>query len=176
MNYKEFNVYFTDTEQSFCFIYLLWIAASQCHGTSLSERLKMFNRFQNQIFSWFILFLSVLSNKSISMCFDTLPDELNMQTSRLPRRLMDYITYGFFESNKNKANQKVHPTRKKKKYFNSSLWSKVLSALRRGPSCLLSLLAHCPQEVLAAISGSKVKADLFRDCGQVPLLEAFHFK
>lgn len=30
------------------------------------------------------------------MCFDTLSDELNMQTSRLPRRLMDYITYGFF--------------------------------------------------------------------------------
>lgn len=44
------------------------------------------------------------------MCFDTLSDELNMQTSRLPRTLMDYITYGFFESIKNRANLKVHPT------------------------------------------------------------------
>lgn len=105
---KEFNVYFTDTEQSFCFIYLLWIAASQCQGTSFSERLMMFRTFQNQISFFF------LSNKNISLCFNTLSDELNMQTSRLPRRLMDYITYGFFESNKNKANQKVHPTQKKK--------------------------------------------------------------
>lgn len=33
------------------------------------------------------------------MCFDTLSEELNMQTSGLPyRRSMDYITYGFFES------------------------------------------------------------------------------
>lgn len=54
------------------------------------------------------------SNKNISMCFNTHSDELNMQTSRLPRRLMDYITYGFFKSNKNKANQKVHPTQKRK--------------------------------------------------------------
>lgn len=56
------------------------------------------------------------------MCFDTLSDELNMQTSRLPRRLMDYITYGFFESNKNRANQKSASNTKKE--FNSSLWSK----------------------------------------------------
>lgn len=48
------------------------------------------------------------------MCFDTLSDELNMQTSPLPTRLMDYITYGFFESNNNKANQKVHSTQKKR--------------------------------------------------------------
>lgn len=64
--------------------------------------------FQNQI----LLFLS-LNKKNISMCFNTLSDELIMQISRLPTRLMDYITYGFFESNNNKANQKVHSTQKK---------------------------------------------------------------
>lgn len=58
---QEFNVYFTDTEQSFCFIYLLWIAASQCHGTSFSERLKMSRMFQNQILQ--ILFFFFLKQK-----------------------------------------------------------------------------------------------------------------
>lgn len=38
---QEFNVYFSDTEESFCFIYLLWVAASQCHGTSFSGRLNV---------------------------------------------------------------------------------------------------------------------------------------
>lgn len=56
--------------------------------------------------------VSLSSNKR--MCFDTLSDELSMQTSRL-QRLVGYITYGFFESNKNRENQKVHPTQKKKK-------------------------------------------------------------
>lgn len=57
-------------------------------------------------------FFSLSSNKR--MCLDTLSDELSMQTSRL-QRLVDYITYGFFESNKNRENQKVHPTQKKNK-------------------------------------------------------------
>lgn len=36
------------------------------------------------------------------MCVDTPSDELSMQTSRL-RRSVDYITYGFFESDKNRG-------------------------------------------------------------------------
>lgn len=120
---------------SFIYFKLLQVSAmvqASQSGSRCSERFK-------------INFFFFSSNKNISMCFDTISDELNMQTSRLPRRLMYYVTYGFFESNKNKANQKVHPTQKKKrkKYFNSSLWSKVLSVLRRGPSCLLCLLAQC---------------------------------
>lgn len=85
---QEFNVYFTDTEESFCFIYLLRIAASQCHGTSFSERLKMFRIFQN------LFFFS--SSKNISMCFDIVSDELNMQTSRLPRKLMGLYNIWLF--------------------------------------------------------------------------------
>lgn len=61
---QEFNVYFTDTEQSFCFISLLWIAASQCRGTSFSERLEMFRTFQKNR----ILFSFFFSNKNIWVC------------------------------------------------------------------------------------------------------------
>lgn len=69
-------------------------------------------------------YFSFLKQKHFDVFRHPLSDELNMQTSRLPRSLMDYITYGFFESNKNKANQKVHPTHTQKKELNSSLWSK----------------------------------------------------
>lgn len=80
---QEFNVYFIDTEQSFCFIYLLWIAASQCHGTSFSERLKSVSK--NQILTVFSCFFFP-SNKNISMCFGTPSLSDDMQTSRLPRK------------------------------------------------------------------------------------------
>lgn len=163
---QEFNVYFTDAEQSFCFIYLLWIAASQCHGTSFSERLKMFK------IKSCISFIFYTSNKNIWVCFDTLSDELNMQTSRLPRSLMYYITYGFFESNTNKSKSASNT----KKKFNSSLWSKVLSVIRRGPSCLLCFLALCPHcsPWSFSHSGSKVEAGLWKDSEQV-LSAEMHF-
>lgn len=70
------------------------------------------------------------------MCLDTLSDELSMQTSRL-QRLVDYITYGFFESNKNRENQKVHPTQKRTKINSTPVCDQLLSA----PS---SVLLHRP--------------------------------
>lgn len=83
----------------------------------------MFTQFQNQIWLFiYSFFFPFTSNKTVKKCFDTLSDELNMQTSRLPRRLMDYITYGFFESNKNRANQKsASNTKQKKKEFQSAM-------------------------------------------------------
>lgn len=63
------------------------------------------------------------------MCFDSLSDELNMQTSRLRKRLMDYITYGFFESIKNKANHKVHQTQNKIPVCDQQVCVKVSSLL-----------------------------------------------
>lgn len=109
---QEFNVYFIDTEQSFCFIYLLWIAASQCHGTSFSERLKSVSKIK----SWRFFLVFFFPQTKTFQCVSAHPLSL-MTCKRLVylERLMDYITYGFFESNKNKANQKVHPTHKKKK-------------------------------------------------------------
>lgn len=63
---QEFNVYFTDTEQSFWFIHLLCIAASQCHGASSSERLERFRTFfLNQISYLLLLFFFFSSNKNI---------------------------------------------------------------------------------------------------------------
>lgn len=79
--------------------------------------------------------VSLSSNKR--MCFDTLSDELSMQTSRL-QRLVGYIMYGFFESNKNRENQKVHPTQKKKEPKNST---PVCDQLLSLPS---SVLLHRP--------------------------------
>lgn len=109
------------------------------------------------------------------MCFDTLSDELNMQTSRLPRRLMDYITYGFFESNKNKANQKVHPTQKKKRIHFQSVIKGIVP-----PVSSVCWLNVCTAQVGGALVwshlGSKVKADFFEDSEQVPVLNAkIHF-
>lgn len=113
---QEFNVYLTDTEVILLHLFTLnccksvpWFQLLRAaQGVSQSFKIKSC---KNSFFS---------SNKNSTMCFDTLSDELNMQTSRLPRTLMDYITYGFFESNKNRVNLKVHPTQN-----NSSLWSKV---------------------------------------------------
>lgn len=134
---QEFNVYFIDTEQSFCFIYLLWIAASQCHGTSFSERLKSVSKIK----SWRFFLVFFFPQTKTFQCVSAHPLSL-MTCKRLVylERLMDYITYGFFESNKNKANQKVHPTHTKKK-INSSLWWK--SVLSWGLSSVLTLLAQC---------------------------------
>lgn len=67
---------------------------------------------------------------------DTLSHELSMQTSRL-QRLVGYITYGFFESNKNRENQKVHPTQKRTKKNSTPVCDQLLSA----PS---SVLLHRP--------------------------------
>lgn len=69
------------------------------------------------------------SRTKTSMCFDSLSDELNMQTSRLRKRLMDYITYGFFESIKNKANHKVHQTQNKIPVRDQQVCVKVSSLL-----------------------------------------------
>lgn len=81
-----------------------------------------------------------------------------MQTSRLPRRLMDYITYGFFESIKNKANQKVHSTQKIEKEFSSSLRSKSVPSF--SSVCWLKVFTAQVRDVLVwsfCHLGSKVK-------------------
>lgn len=85
------------------------VQASQGGSTCLQKK-KILKKSLN--------FFSLSSNKK--MCFDTLSDELSMQTSRL-QRLVDYITYGFFESNKNREKSKSASNTKITKEFNSSL-------------------------------------------------------
>lgn len=101
---QEFNVYFTDTEVILLHLFTL----NCCKSVPWFQLLRAAQGVPQSFKIKFFFFFS--SNKNITMCFDTLSDELNMQTSRLPRTSMDYITYGFFESNKNRANLKVHPT------------------------------------------------------------------
>lgn len=100
------------------------------------------------------------------MCFDTLSDELNMQTSRLPRRLMDYITYGFFESNKNKANQKVHQKKNKKKSIPVCDQRYCLCYGEVRPVSSVCWLNVCT----ARVKGVELLPFGFKDSEQVPVL------
>lgn len=107
MNYKNLMFFLqiqNSHSASFIYFELLQVSAMVQASQSGSRCLECF-----KITS---LFFSS-STENILKCFNTLSVELNMQTSRLPRRLIYYITYGFFERNNNKANLKVHPTRKK---------------------------------------------------------------
>ena len=106
---KEVNIYFTVTEQSFCFfIYLELLQVSAMVQASQScSRWSKASKISNFFF---------FNLKQKHFRADT-NYTLNMQISCLSRSLFDYITYGFVL--KQHKNTKVHPTQKKKMQFQS---------------------------------------------------------